>query len=58
MKEPYTKDLADHSGHESCAGSREITREAFDSGMYRLGIEPRKAKTSLRTPKSATRRAV
>jgi hypothetical protein len=42
MKEPYTEDLANHGGHESCAGDREVSREAFDSGMYRLGIEPRK----------------
>ncbi len=38
MKEPYIEGIADHNGHESCAGSRKITREAFDSGMYRLGI--------------------
>jgi len=42
MKEPYTEDLANHSGHESCADNREVIREALDSGMYRLGIEPRK----------------
>ena len=42
MKEPYVEVLAKHSGHESCAGNRKDTREAFDSGMYRLGIEPRK----------------
>jgi len=43
MKEPYVEGLANHDGHESCADNREIIREAFDSGMYRLGIEPRKA---------------
>lgn len=42
MKEPYIEDLANHGGHESCAGDREVSREAFDSGVYRLGIEPRK----------------
>ena len=42
MKEPYAEGVADHSGHESCAGSREVMREAFDSGMCRLGMEPRK----------------
>jgi len=42
MKEPYVEGIANRNGHESCAGSREVTREALDSGMYRLGIEPRK----------------
>ena len=42
MKEPYTEGLANHGGHESCADDREVVREAFDSGMYRLNIEPRK----------------
>ena len=42
MKEPYVEGIANHNGHESCAGSQEAIREAFDSGMYRLGIEPRK----------------
>ena len=42
MKEPYVEVSAKHNGHESCAGSQEAIREAFDSGMYRLGIEPRK----------------
>ena len=45
MKEPYTEDLANHSGHESCADNRKGVREAFDSGMYRLGMEPRKDKS-------------
>jgi hypothetical protein len=43
MKELYVEVLAKHNGHESCADDREVVREAFDSGMYRLGIEPRKA---------------
>ena len=43
MKEPYVEGIANHNGHESCADNREVIREAFDSGMYRLGIEPRKA---------------
>ena len=38
MKEPYVEVLAKHSGHESCADSREVVREAFDSGMYRLSM--------------------
>ena len=42
MKEPYVEGLANHNGHEPCAGSCEATREALDSGMYRLGIELRK----------------
>jgi hypothetical protein len=42
MKEPYVEGLANHNGHESCAGNREVTREALDSGMCRVGIEPRK----------------
>ena len=42
MKESYVEGVANHDGHESCADSREVIREAFDSGMYRLGIEPRK----------------
>lgn len=49
MKEPYAEGLATHSGHESCAGGREATREALDSGMYRLGIEPRKT-SKIRVP--------
>ncbi|NGX27401.1 MAG: hypothetical protein K940chlam6_01337, partial [Chlamydiae bacterium] len=28
MKEPYVEVLAKHSGHESCAGNREVAREA------------------------------
>ena len=31
MKEPYVEGLADHNGHESCAGSRKGMREALDS---------------------------
>jgi hypothetical protein len=42
MKELYVEVLAKHSGHESCADNREVVREAFDSGICRLGIEPRK----------------
>lgn len=42
MKELYAEGLANHSGHESCADDREVVREALDSGMHRLGIEPRK----------------
>ncbi len=42
MKELYVEELANHNGHESCADNREVVREAFDSGIYRLGIEPRK----------------
>jgi hypothetical protein len=42
MKELYVEVLAKHNGHESCADNREVVREALDSGMYRLGIEPRK----------------
>jgi hypothetical protein len=42
MKEPYVEEIANHNGHESCADDQEIIREALDSGMYGLGIEPRK----------------
>lgn len=42
MKESYTEGVAIHGDHESCADSREAVREAFDSGMCRIGIEPRK----------------
>ena len=49
MKEPYVEGSADHNGHESCAGSREVMREALDSGMYRWSIEPRKL-YSIRVP--------
>jgi hypothetical protein len=42
MKEPYVEEIANHNGHESCADNREVIREALDSGMCRLGIEPRK----------------
>jgi hypothetical protein len=42
MKEPYVEGLANYNGHESCADNRKIIREALDSGMFRLGIEPRK----------------
>jgi hypothetical protein len=42
MKEPYVEGIANHNGHESCADNPEVIREALDSGMYGLGIEPRK----------------
>lgn len=48
MKELYVEVLAKHNGHESCADDQEIVREAFDSGIHRLGIEPRKA--AIRAP--------
>ena len=48
MKESYAEDLANHGDHESCADDREIVREALDNGMYRLGIEPRKAHSERR----------
>lgn len=43
MKVLHVEVLAKHNGHESCADDREVIREALDSGVYRLGIEPRKA---------------
>jgi len=49
MKEPYIEGLANHNGHESCAGRREATREAYDSGTRRLGIEPRKSSIQVPT---------
>jgi len=42
MKESYTEGIANHGDHESCTDIREDEREALDSGMYRIGIEPRK----------------
>lgn len=42
MKESHAEGLTHHGDHESCAGSRKETREALDSGIRRLGIEPRK----------------
>jgi len=48
MKELYVEVLAKHDGHESCADDQEIVREAFDSGIYRLGIEPRKGNLECR----------
>ncbi len=48
MKEPYAEDLANHSDHESCAEDRKVLREALDSGIYRLGIEPRKCNSECR----------
>ena len=48
MKELYVEVLAKHNGHESCADNREVVREAFDSGICRLGIEPRKV--TIRVP--------
>src|ERR1700722_7116442 len=50
MKESYGEGVANHIGHESCADNHEIIREAFDSGMYRLGIEPRKFYIRVLTP--------
>lgn len=62
MKELYVEELANHSGHESCADNREDMREALDSGIYRLGIEPRKAliraSTSFRRTEDNTRSIV
>ena len=42
MKEPYVEGIANHNGHESCADDQEVVREALDSGMHRVSIEPRK----------------
>ena len=42
MKESHVEVLAEHDGHESCVDNQEVVREALDSGMYRLSIEPRK----------------
>ncbi len=41
MKEPYMKGVANHYGPESCAGSREIAREAVDRGKCGPAIELR-----------------
>jgi len=48
MKELYVEVLAKHNGHESCADNQEVVREAFDSGIYRVGIEPRKDSSECR----------
>ena len=39
MKEPYIKGVANHYGPESCAGNREVTREAVDRAKCRPAIE-------------------
>jgi alanine racemase len=41
MQEPHAEDLANHSDRESCECNRSCKR-SVDSGMHRLGIEPRK----------------
>ena len=53
MKQLYIDVLARHDGDESCADSREAIREALDSGMSRLGIEPRKANSECRRSSGA-----
>ncbi len=46
MKESYSEDLASHAGPESCVVVREGGCEAFDRGMCRRSIEPRKLTNS------------
>lgn len=42
MKESYSEDQASHADPESCGAVREGGCEAFDRGMCRPSIEPRK----------------
>jgi len=48
MKELYVEEVANHNGHESCADDREVIREAFDSGIYRLVLSPEKQQSECR----------
>ena len=41
MKASYIEGVANHDVPESCRAAREGGVEAFDRGMYGLGIEPR-----------------
>ena len=41
MKESYREGVANHSGPETCEGSRKAALEALDRGICRLGIELR-----------------
>lgn len=43
MKESHIEGVANHDVPESCGDVREGGAEAFDRGMYGLGIEPRNA---------------
>jgi hypothetical protein len=44
MREPYIEGVATHDDPESCAGTREGVREAFDRGTRGLGQWNRETK--------------
>jgi len=43
MRESHVEGIANHDDPEPCIGAREGAGEAWDRGMYGLGIEPRNA---------------
>jgi RNA-directed DNA polymerase len=49
MKVRYGKDVANHSGPESCSGTREGATEALTGETGRPGIEPRNPKSGMPT---------
>src|SRR5579863_1307711 len=52
MKVQHGKDLASHSGPESCGGAREGAAEALTGETGRSAIEPRNPKSGTPTPLS------
>src|SRR5580700_10757797 len=52
MKVQHGKDLASHSGPESCGGAREGAAEALTGETGGSAIEPRNAKSGTPTPLS------
>ena len=52
MKVQYGKDLANHSGPESCGGAREGAAEALTGETGGSAIEPRNQKSGTPTPLS------
>ena len=49
MKVQYGKEVANHSGPESCGGAREGVAEALTGETGRPGIEPRNPKSGMPT---------
>ncbi len=49
MKVRYRKDVANHSGPESCAGHREVVTEALTGETGRPAIEPRNQESGMPT---------
>ena len=52
MKVQYGKDVASHSGPESCGGAREGAAEALTGETGGSAIEPRNQKSGTPTPLS------